>query len=209
MAEAAPRPHSIDDGYPIIVRLHGRRVLVVGGGTIALRKVEGLLAAGASITVVSPHFVDGFASFEGSTPPDGEVVADGATSPGDVELVHRRYAPSDVVDMWLVVAATDDADVQRQIFDDGEVAGVWVNAVDDPQRCSFILPAVERRGPVIVAVSTQGRSPALAGQLRDYLAERLPADIAEIAERVSDERRSVKERGGSTEDLVWPNPLIR
>lgn len=175
----------IDDGYPIVVRLAGRRVLVVGGGTIALRKAQGLVVAGAQLTVVSPDFADGFDAL------------------ADTTLVRRRYRPTDVDGVVLVVAATNDRAVQQQIFDDGERRHVLVNAVDDPDRCSFILPAVERRGPVIVAVSTQGRSPSLAAQLRDLLAQALPAELAEIVAEASRRRDEVHARGESTEDVDW------
>jgi siroheme synthase-like protein len=168
--------------------------VVVGGGTIALRKAQGLVASGAVVTVVSPEFASGFAAGFG----------DGA---GDVDLVRRVYRPADLEGAWLVVAATNDPVVQQQIYDEAERAGIWVNSVDDPDRCSFILPAVERRGPVIIAVSTQGRSPSLAGQLRDHIAARLPDGLAEIAETVSAQRLAVQLRGESTEDIVWPNPL--
>ena len=184
---AASRP--IVDGYPLVVRLDGRTVLVVGGGVIALRKTEGLLAAGGSVRVVSPEFVDGFASLVG------------------VELVQRRYEPADLDGVWLVVAATNDPVVQQQVFDECEARHVFCNAVDDPDRCSFVLPAVERRGPVIVAVSTQGRSPTLAKHLRDRLAAALPDDVDALAERLSAERRALQAQGISTEDVVWPNPL--
>ena len=187
---------SIDDGYPIVVRLAGRRVLVVGGGAIAFRKTAGLVAAGATVTVVSPDLAPAF-----------DPALDPAFDPANVTLVRRRYESGDIEGAWLVVAATNDPAVQQQVFDDGERAGVFVNAVDDPQRCSFILPAVERRGPVIVAVSTQGRSPSLAGQLRDFIAAQLPADLAEIAERVAAQRQQIRDAGASTEDVVWPNPL--
>jgi siroheme synthase-like protein len=189
MPDFGPGSPPVEDGYPIVVRLQGRAVLVVGGGAIALRKARGLVAAGAAVRVVSPTFVDGFDALAGVT------------------LEQRPYASSDLDGAWLAVAATDDPVVQQQVFDDGERARVWVNAVDDPQRCSFILPAVERRGAVIVSVSTQGRSPSLAGQLRDYIAERLPDDLAGIAERAAAERDAVHARGESTEDVAWPNPL--
>ena len=175
----------IDDGFPIVVRVADRPVLVVGGGTIALRKAHGLAAAGARLTVVSPEFVDGFAELANTT------------------LVRRRYESTDVDGVFLVVAATNDRAVQQQIFDDGERRHVLVNAVDDPDRCSYILPAIERRGPVIVAVSTQGRSPALAGQLRDLLAAALPIDLDAIVAEVSRRRDEAHERGESTEDLDW------
>jgi precorrin-2 dehydrogenase / sirohydrochlorin ferrochelatase len=181
----------IDDGYPIVVRLEGRPVLVVGGGHIALRKTEGLLASGATVTVVSPVFVDGFAA----------LVSSGVT------LVERIYQSSDLDGHWLVVAATNDAAVQQQIFDEGEARSMFVNCVDDPDRCSFILPAIARRGPVIVAVSTQGRSPSLAGYLRNQLRDALPDNIAELANDLAEQRRQVQAAGGSTEDMSWPNPL--
>jgi precorrin-2 dehydrogenase / sirohydrochlorin ferrochelatase len=183
------RSRPIDDGYSIVVRLDGRRVLVVGGGQIALRKTIGLLRSSASVTVVSPDFVDGFESLEGVT------------------RVRRRYESSDVDGVWLVIAATNDPLVQRQVFDDAERVGVFVNAVDDPDRCSFILPAVVRRGPVIVSVSTQGRSPTLAGQLRDRLADALPDDLERITDDVSQRRRDIQARGESTEDTAWPDLL--
>jgi precorrin-2 dehydrogenase / sirohydrochlorin ferrochelatase len=183
------RSSPIDDGYPIVVRLNGRRVLVVGGGQIALRKATGLAQAGASVTVVSPELVEAFGALEG------------------VEIVRRGYRSSDLEGAWLVVAATNDPAVQQQIFDEGERAGVFVNAVDDPDRCSFILPAVLRRGPVIVSVSTQGRSPALAAQLRDRLADALPDDLEQTTDDVWQRRREMQARGESTEDATWSNLL--
>jgi precorrin-2 dehydrogenase / sirohydrochlorin ferrochelatase len=179
----------IVDGYPIVVRVAGRPVLVVGGGVIALRKTEGLLGSGASVTVVSPDFVDGFESLSGVT------------------LVRRPYQSIDLDGAWLVVAATNDPTVQQQVFDEAEVRGVFCNAVDDPARCSFILPATLRRGPVIVAVSTQGRSPSLAGYLRTLLAAAIPADIEAIATDLAAQRKAIQARGESTEDVDWPNPL--
>ncbi len=201
-SDAAPDSHSsrspvdrrarpVDDGYPIVVRLAGRRVVVVGGGNIALRKATGLVESGAAVTVISPQIIDGFDALDG------------------VAMVRRAYESSDVEGAWLVVAATNDAAVQQQIFDDGQRLGVFVNAVDDPDRCSFILPAVARRGPVIVAVSTQGRSPALAGQLRDLLAAALPDNLEQITDLVWQRRREMQARGESTEDVAWPDLLDR
>jgi siroheme synthase-like protein len=184
LAAATP----IVDGYPIVVRVAGRRVLVVGGGVVALRKTEGLLASGAAVTVVSPDFADGFDALP-------------------VERVERRYEPSDLDGAWLVVAATNDRAVQQQIFHECEARGVFCNAVDDPDRCSFILPAVERRGPVLVTVSTQGRSPTLAKHLRDLLAAAIPENIEELAADLAAQRKAIQSAGRSTEDVDWPNPL--
>ena len=182
------RSRRIDDGFPIVVRLQGRPVLVVGGGVVALRKTEGLLASGATVRVVSPEFVEGFTEL-------------------GVEMVHRRYESTDLDGAWLVVAATNDPVVQQQIFDECEARGVFCNGVDDPDRCSFILPAVERRGPVIVAVSTQGRSPTLAKYLKQHLAAAMPDDVEALADRLAAERRALQQQGISTEDVEWPNPL--
>jgi siroheme synthase-like protein len=179
---------TIDDGYPVVLRLGGRTVLVVGGGAVALRKARGLLDAGAVVTVVAPELVDGFA-------------------PLDVIVVRRPYRRTDLEGQQLVIAATNDAAVQQQVFDDCQRAGVWVNSADDPDRCSFILPAIERRGPVIVAVSTQGRSPALAAQLRDKIASSLPADLEQRIEAAAARRAELHAAGASTEDEDWSGLL--
>ena len=104
---------------------------------------------------------------------------------------------------WLVIAATDDPAVQQQVFDDGERAGVWVNAADDPARCAFYLPAVLRREPAVVAVSTEGRSPALAAWLRDRMARTLPRRLDTIAQRLVEERQELQAAGIPTEGRDW------
>lgn len=185
----AAMPQPIDDGYPIVVRLAGRPVLVVGGGRVALRKVQGLTAAGAAVTVIAPEVVDELRAIDG------------------VRVVERAYERDDVAGHVLVIAATDDPAVQQQVFDEGERHGILVNSADDPDRCSFILPAVERRGPVIVAVSTQGRSPALAGHLRDLLASALPEDLEALVDAARRRRDEIHAAGGSTERVTWPNPF--
>ena len=174
--------------YPVVLRLEGKQVLVVGGGSVAARKVDGLLAAGATVTVVAPTVVD--------------ELRDAATR-GDIVLAERVYRSGDLAGSWLVVTATDDAATQQQVFDDGEAAGVWVNAADDPQRCSFFLPAVHRREPVLVAVSTQGTSPALAAWLRDRLAGALPARLDDLVSVLARRRAEVQGQGRSTENEDW------
>ncbi len=177
-------------GYPVMLRLAGKRVLVVGAGRVAARKVEALVDAGALVTIVAP------------------VVTADLAARHDVTIEQRFYVSDDVAGYWLVVVCTDDPVVQQRVFDDGERLGVWVNAADDPDRCSFTLPAVARRGPVIVAVSTSGASPALAQVLRDRAAAAaLPEGIEDIAVHLATERRRIQAEGGSTEDLDW-RPLV-
>ena len=126
---------------------------MVGGGQIASRKVAGLLAAGARVTVVAPM-----------------VSADAGRHSGARCARARPTRSADIAGHLLVMTATDDPAVNAQVASDARRAGVWVNSADDPDNCSFILPAVARRGPVVVAVGTDGASPALARHLRDRIA---------------------------------------
>jgi siroheme synthase-like protein len=171
--------------YPVVLRLTGKRCLVVGAGRVARRKVHGLLATGATVTVVAP-----------------DVDIELAQLPG-VTVEQRRYRAEDLAGCWLAFAATNDAAVQQQVFDDGERAGVWVNAADDPDRCAFYLPAVHRRPPVLVAVSTEGTSPALAGWLRDPVARAIPDRLDDLVARLAEERRELQAAGIPTEGRDW------
>ena len=139
--------------YPVNLLVAGRRVLVVGGGSVAAEKARGLLAAGAVVHVVRA---------------DGEPTRSAGL---DVTWEERPYERGEVAGYRLAVACTDDPATNQAVFDDGEAAGVWVNAADDPDRCSYTLPARLDRGRVLVTVSTGGHSPALASWLRDQLAD--------------------------------------
>ncbi|MGQ0742891.1 MAG: precorrin-2 dehydrogenase/sirohydrochlorin ferrochelatase family protein [Acidimicrobiales bacterium] len=175
--------------FPVNLRLAGRRCLVVGGGTVAARKVEALVAAGARVSVVAPQIVDELAGRAG------------------VALHRRSYRRGEVRGYWLVVAATDDVEVNQAVFDDGEAAGVWVNGADDPERCSFTLPSVLRRGDLTVAVSTGGRSPALAKWLRMRLGDQLGPEYEALLDLLAAERQAVRAAGRSTEGLDWDGAL--
>jgi siroheme synthase-like protein len=172
-------------GYPVMLDLQDVRVLLVGGGVVASRKAEGLVAAGATITVVAPEI----------RPELAEVAV-------RVEL--RPYRSTDLAGHRLVMTATDDAAVNAQVAFDARVAGLWVNSADDPVNCSFILPAVARRGPVVVSVGTDGASPALARHLRDRIAaEVLTAEVELAADDLAQQRAEVHAERGSTEDIDW------
>ena len=174
--------------YPVSLVVAGKRCVVVGGGTVAARKATGLVDAGARVTVVAPAISDEIRALP-------------------VELVERPYAPGDLDGAWLAIAATNDPEVNRQVHAAGEEARVWVNAADDPEACAFTLPAVLRRGPVTVAVSTGGHSPALAGWLRDQVAGLLGPEIAMLAELLSEARDELQAAGRSTENLDWRRAL--
>ena len=175
--------------YPVNLVLDGRRCLVVGGGKIALRKVEGLLACGGRVTVVAPR-----------------ITAELRTL-GEVMIDERPWRPEDLDGMWLVIAATDVPEVNRAVYDAGQRAGVWVNGADDPANCSFTLPSVVRRGDLQIAVSTGGRSPALATWLRRRLEDEIGPEYEVRLELLATERDGLKAAGVSTEGLDWRSAL--
>ena len=174
--------------YPVNLMVAGRRCLVIGGGSVAARKVEGLLAAEATVHVVATRLGPRVAELEAS---------------GAITAEQRPYAPADLDRVWLAVAATDDPEVNRAVFDEGEARRVWVNAADDPASCSYTLPSVVRQGPLLVTVATGGRSPALATWLRRHVEAELGEEYAVLAEMLSAEREVIRARGGSTEGLDW------
>ena len=174
--------------YPVGLIVAGKRCVVVGGGSVAARKVAGLVDAGAEVVVVAP-----------------EISSEIRALP--VELLLRSYRSGDLDAAWLAIAATDDPQVNRQVHADGRAARVWVNAADDPEACAFTLPAVLRRGPVTVAVSTGGHSPALAGWLRDQIAGLLGPEIGLLAQLLSEARDELQAAGRSTEGLDWRSAL--
>ena len=179
--------------FPVALLLEGRRCLVVGGGAVATRKIQGLLACGARVTVVAPAVAPALDRLAGTAAvPDGALV---------IEV--RSYRSPEAADYRLVVTATGIPAVDHAVYVDAEEAGVWVNSADDLENCSFILPAVHRQGPVSVSVSTGGASPALAGWLRDRVAEVVGPEVAVLADLLGEARASVKASGRSTEDLDW------
>jgi uroporphyrin-III C-methyltransferase/precorrin-2 dehydrogenase/sirohydrochlorin ferrochelatase len=145
--------------FPVFLKLEGRKVLVVGGGAVAAAKLPGLLAAGARVSVVAPQVRE-------------EIAA------APVAILRRPFEAEDVDGAWLVVAAAP-ADVNREVRRAAEARGVFVNAVDDPAHGSVYTGGVMRRGGVTIAVSTEGRAPALAGLLREALEAVLPEDVAD------------------------------
>jgi precorrin-2 dehydrogenase / sirohydrochlorin ferrochelatase len=160
--------------YMACIDLEDRSCLVVGGGTVALEKVRGLLECGARVTVVAPEIVEELRAL-------------------DVDLVPRGYRASDLDGRFLVVAATSITALNRRVHADAEAQSLLCNVVDVPELCSFILPAVLRRDPIAVAVSTGGASPALAQRIRDEMAGVIGPEHVALALRLRDLRPWAKE----------------
>jgi precorrin-2 dehydrogenase/sirohydrochlorin ferrochelatase len=154
--------------------LRGRSCLVVGGGPIALEKAEGLLDCGARVTVVAPDISLAVRALH-------------------LNLIEREYENGDLDGQFLVIAATDDTDVNRRVSADAEARSMLCNVADVPDLCNFILPAVYRQDPIAIAVSTGGASPALAQRIREEIAEVVGPEHARLARRLRELRPWAKD----------------
>jgi uroporphyrin-III C-methyltransferase/precorrin-2 dehydrogenase/sirohydrochlorin ferrochelatase len=169
--------------YPVSLEVKDRLCLVVGGGGVALRKVQGLVEEGARVTIIAPELVT----------PLAEMAARG-------EIVHagRPYQEGDAAGGWaLVFAATDHREVNEQVFRDAEQAGVWCNVADDPELCRFHLPARVRRGPLQIAIGSAGEAPFVVRRLRRLLEERFGWEWSEWLSAAARYRRKVRDLGTS------------
>jgi precorrin-2 dehydrogenase/sirohydrochlorin ferrochelatase len=181
--------------FPIFLKLEGRRCLVVGAGAVGTQKIAGLLEAGAEVVVIDPSPSVSFRE----------------TFAVRVTWHARRYVPADLDGAYLVIVATSNEALNRQIYDEAQRRGILANVVDVPPLCDFYYPAVVRRGPLIVAVSSQGESPHLAQRVRDEISEALPEELSSAVEHIGKERRRIlrehapgAERLQLLRDLVYP-----
>src|SRR4051812_35033686 len=152
--------------YIACLKLTGRRCVVVGGGEIGLEKVEGLLACDGRVVLIAPHAV-----------PELERLA----SEGSIEWIRREYEPGDLEATFIAIAATDATDVNIAVYNDAEARAMLVNVVDVPPLCNFILPAIVRTGPLAIAISTAGASPALAKRMKAQIADTYGEPYARLA----------------------------
>ena len=153
--------------YIACLRLSGRRCVVVGGGEVGLEKVEGLLACDGDVTLIAPEAVE----------PLRDLAAEGS-----IRWERRQYAgPPDLDGTFLVVASTGDSEVNIRVYEDAERRAMLVNVVDVPPLCNFILPAIIRSGPLAIAISTAGASPALAKRIRNEIADEYGEPYARLA----------------------------
>jgi siroheme synthase-like protein len=154
--------------YIACIKLTGRRCVVVGGGPVGLEKVEGLLACDARVTLIAPDAVSELREH---------------AREGSISWEQRSYAgTSDLEGAFIAIAATDDTDLNIRVFEDAEARAMLANVVDVPPLCNFILPAIWRQGPLAVAISTAGASPALAKRMKREIAQAYGEPYAKLAE---------------------------
>jgi precorrin-2 dehydrogenase/sirohydrochlorin ferrochelatase len=165
--------------YPVYLNLNGKRVVVIGGGEVAERKIDSLLDAGANVLVISPEVTARIA----------------ALARGNrIELNKRTYVRGDCTGAALVFAATGDPDVSRAVHEEATTLGIFINTADEPAYCTFIMPAVVRRGDIGIAISTNGKSPALAARLRRKISDIVGPEYARMAELLSRVRPEIHAR---------------
>jgi len=178
--------------YPVFLDLKGKKCVVVGGGSVAERKVGTLLEYQASVTVISPKLNQGL-----------EQLAERNA----IQPIRRQYRSSDLKDAFLIIAATDSAAVNAAVAGQGTQQRALVNVVDAPKDSSFIVPSVVRRGDITIAIGTAGKSPALARKIRTNLEAVIPQEYASVAAIVSEVRQELARRRISVDGDTWQRCL--
>lgn len=159
--------------YPIFLNIQDKKCVVIGGGNVAWRKVCSLKEAGARVTVVSPEFCP---ELEKET---------------EIERIKQKYDKEFLKEALVVIASTDDEEVNKRIYSDAMEKGILVNVVDKPEFCSFIVPSSMVRGDLCISISTGGASPALARNIREYLEKQFGNEYDEFTKLLSEMRRKV------------------
>ncbi len=162
--------------YPVFLNVKDRLVVVIGGGRVAMRKVSSLVEAGARCRVVSPVIDEGL---------------EGLKANGLIEHIEARFSEGHIEGAWLVIAATDDVEVQDKVFRACEARGIFCNVVDVPQRCSFIVPSVLKRGAFKLAISTSGLGPGLSRAVRLELEGQFPEEFSRYVDCIGRLRRLI------------------
>ncbi|RCX17571.1 precorrin-2 dehydrogenase [Anaerobacterium chartisolvens] len=164
--------------FPMFVDLKGKRCVVVGGGNVAARKIEALMAFGPAITVVSPNAVN-------------EIVQ--LADMRQIDLLLREYREDDLSEAFVAIAASDDEAVNESVYNSCVKRGIMVNTVDDPEKCTFIFPAIVRRGDLVVGVSTSGRYPSMSKKVRQHVGASIPPYWGEAVDLLEPFRVRAKE----------------
>ena len=178
--------------YPVLLDLTGRRCVMIGGGVIAERRVDALATAGAYVIVISPRLTPALAAL---------------AAEGRIEHEARGYREGDLAGADLAFVATAAGEVNAAVAREARERQIWVNAADDPARCTFILPALVRRGDLTVAVATGGSSPALARAIREELEAYLTDDYATLAAIAAEARKEVRASGRPVTAEAWRRAL--
>ncbi len=178
--------------YPISLNINGRRCIVVGGGEVALRKVGTLLKHGASVKVISPDLC----------PELNQLAKD-----GQIGVLQRSYQVGDLHSAFLAIIATSDRQTNIDAVKESRNSGVLVNVVDDAENSDFIVPSYMRRGDITIAVSTGGRSPALARKIRTRLEKDFGGEYASLALLIDEVRTEVKQQGIKVNGNIWQEAL--
>ena len=178
--------------YPVFLKVRGRKCVVVGGGEVALRKVEVLLGYGAEVKVVSPRVCPELAEL-------------GAQN--SIRIVERKYQEGDLEDTFVAIAATDDNEINKAVVSEAGGKSILVNVVDDAEKSDFIVPSCLRRGDITVAVSTGGKSPALARKIRLGLESEFGEEYALLADVTGDVREELKSKCIKVDAETWQQAL--
>ena len=178
--------------YPVMLHVQGKRCVVVGGGEVALRRVRTLMEHGAHVEVVSPDLCPELSQL---------------TATGAIKATPREYRSGDLQGAFVAVAATADGSTNRQVAEEAAQRGILVNVVDTPKLCSFIIPSGLRRGAVTVAISTGGKSPALARRIRTELEPTFPHEYGLLASMVEEVRSELRQEGITVPGEAWQRAL--
>lgn len=163
--------------YPILIDLKNKKCKVIGGGKVAERKVKSLIEHGADVEVISPHVTELLAGY---------------FQQGSISLIKRQYQYGDLTDCDLVFAATDNEAVNEMCNKESCEKNLWINIIDHPNQSGFIIPASFRRGHLSISISTDGKSPVLAKQIKEALQEQFPHEYSEYTEALGQLRDTIK-----------------
>jgi len=178
--------------YPIFLNISGKRCVVVGGGQVSLRKAKALLEHGASVEIISPD----------ACPELNKLAED-----GEISVLPRSYQAGDLEDAFIVIAATSDRGTNLEIAREAQGKAVLVNVVDDRENSDFIVPSYVRRGDITIAISTAGRSPALARKIRTRLEKDFGDEYASLARLIGEVRAEIKQQGIKVDGDGWQEAL--
>jgi len=178
--------------YPVFLNVGGKKCVVVGGGQVAWRKVRVLLEHGADVEVISPDLCPELAKLAEN---------------GEIHALTREYQAGDLKSAFVTIAATDSSDINQRVVVEAQRSAVLINVVDDAGNSDFIVPSFLRRGDITVAISTNGKSPALARKIRSRLEKEMGDEYASLASLVSEVRGEVKQQGIKIDGNSWQEAL--